>query len=210
MNKLQLVIFHVMEDIIRNISGPLGLRIRGFYYKIRLKKCGKGLKISENVHIVGPEYMEFGDNVNIDKHVILIASAEREASNHIKYITNSYTQTIQGLTIGNNAHIAIRCMIQSIGGIRIGNDFTMSESSKIYSWSNDVSRSRLGTIRDRFYIKSPIVIKDNVWVGINASIFKGLIGKNVFIQPNSVVTSNIEENTMISGNPATKIGKRFV
>lgn len=209
MNKIQLVIFHLIEDIIRNISGPLGLRIRAFYYKRRFKKCGKGLRIAENVHIDGSEYMEFGDNINIDKYAILTASPEREDSNKIKYITSIYSKAINGLTIGNNAHIAIRCTIQSIGGIKIGKDFTMSEPSRIYSWSNDVKRSKSGTIREKFYIHSPIVIKDNVWLGINLSVFKGLIEKNVFIQANSIVISDIEENTIVAGNPAVKIGKRF-
>jgi len=210
MNKIKIVIFHIIEDIIRNISGPLGLRIREFYYKRRLKKCGKGLRIYENVHIVGSQYMEFGNNVNIDKYTILTASLERKEANKINYITNTYSEKIKGLTIGHNAHIAIRCTIQAIGGIQIGDDFTMSESSKIYSWSNDMKRSKLGTIREKFYIQSPIVIKDNVWLGINVSVFKGLIEKNVFVQPNSIVMSNIEENTIASGNPAIYIKKRFV
>lgn len=50
---------------------------------------------------------------------------------------------------------------------------------------------------------SPIEIGENVWIGMNAIILKGVkIGKNSVIGANSVVTKDIPENSIVAGNPA--------
>lgn len=49
----------------------------------------------------------------------------------------------------------------------------------------------------------PIYIGDNVWVGMNSLILKGVsIGKNSIVGAHSVVTKNIPENVLVAGNPA--------
>jgi len=51
-------------------------------------------------------------------------------------------------------------------------------------------------------ISAPITIGDNVWLGINAVVLKGVtIGKNTVIGANSLVVSDIPENVIAAGNP---------
>ena len=54
------------------------------------------------------------------------------------------------------------------------------------------------------YSKSkPIVIGDNVWIGANACICKGVrIGDNSIIAANAVVTKDVPINSIAAGNPA--------
>lgn len=48
----------------------------------------------------------------------------------------------------------------------------------------------------------PIVIGDNVWLGINTVVLKGVnIGRNSIIAANSVVVKDIPENVIAGGNP---------
>jgi acetyltransferase-like isoleucine patch superfamily enzyme len=55
---------------------------------------------------------------------------------------------------------------------------------------------------------SPIIIEDNVFIGMNCLILKGVtIGKGSIIGAGSVVTKNIPENTISAGNPAKPIRK---
>ena len=54
----------------------------------------------------------------------------------------------------------------------------------------------------------PIIIEDNVWLGINSSVLKGVtIGKNSVIGAGSVVTKNIPANVIAAGNPCRVIKK---
>ena len=51
-------------------------------------------------------------------------------------------------------------------------------------------------------------IKSNVWIGMNSIVLKGVtIGANSIIGAGSVVTSDIPENVVASGNPARIIKK---
>jgi acetyltransferase-like isoleucine patch superfamily enzyme len=46
-------------------------------------------------------------------------------------------------------------------------------------------------------------IANNVWIGMNAVILKGVtIGENSVVAAGSVVTKNVEPNTVVAGNPA--------
>ena len=50
---------------------------------------------------------------------------------------------------------------------------------------------------------SPVKIKSGAWIGLNAIILKGVtIGKNAVVGAGSVVTSDVPDNCIVSGNPA--------
>lgn len=52
----------------------------------------------------------------------------------------------------------------------------------------------------------PVIICDNVWIGMNATILKGVtIGENSVVAAGSVVTKSVESNTVVAGNPAVPI-----
>ncbi len=49
----------------------------------------------------------------------------------------------------------------------------------------------------------PIHICDNVWIGMNAVVLKGVtIGDNSIVAAGSVVTKDVPPNTIVAGNPA--------
>jgi acetyltransferase-like isoleucine patch superfamily enzyme len=51
-----------------------------------------------------------------------------------------------------------------------------------------------------------IIIEDNVWLGVNVVILKGVtIGQNSVIGANSVVTKSVPENVIAAGNPCKVI-----
>ncbi len=55
-------------------------------------------------------------------------------------------------------------------------------------------------------LTKPVIIEDNVWLGINSVVLKGVhIGKNTVIAANSVVIKDIPENVIAGGNPCKVI-----
>ena len=60
------------------------------------------------------------------------------------------------------------------------------------------------------YSKGDIVIGNDVWIGMNAKIMSGVkIGDGAVVAANSVVTKDVPEYTIVGGNPAKIIKKRF-
>lgn len=56
---------------------------------------------------------------------------------------------------------------------------------------------------------APVKIGDNVWIGMNAVILKGVtIGENSVVAAGAVVTKSVPANTIVAGNPAVEV-KRF-
>ena len=56
--------------------------------------------------------------------------------------------------------------------------------------------------------KGNIHIHTGVWIGAGAIILGGVtVGENAVIGAGSVVTKNVEKNTMVAGNPAKFIKK---
>lgn len=55
---------------------------------------------------------------------------------------------------------------------------------------------------------APVVIEDNVFIGMNCLILKGVrIGRNSVIGAGSVVSRDVPANVIAAGNPAATIGK---
>ena len=58
--------------------------------------------------------------------------------------------------------------------------------------------------------KGNIIIGNDVWIGYNATIMAGVkIGDGAIIATNSTVVKDVKPYTIVGGNPAKKIKKRF-
>jgi acetyltransferase-like isoleucine patch superfamily enzyme len=85
------------------------------------------------------------------------------------------------IKIGNNVLIGAHTMI-------IDNDFHHSDPGKRHETEDIPTR--------------PIIIEDNVFIGTNCMILKGItIGQNSVIGANSVVVTSIPSNSIAIGNP---------
>ena len=72
-----------------------------------------------------------------------------------------------------------------------------------------IACSPLGKGRPRPEIpKLPVIIEDDVWIGPNATILKGVrIGSGAWIEAGSLVTRDVPPRTRVLGNPAQIIGE---
>lgn len=52
-------------------------------------------------------------------------------------------------------------------------------------------------------VTRPVIIADNVWIGMNAIILKGVtIGENSVVAAGAVVSKSVPANVVVAGNPA--------
>jgi acetyltransferase-like isoleucine patch superfamily enzyme len=71
-----------------------------------------------------------------------------------------------------------------------------------------IACSPLGQGRQRPEIlRRPVVIEDDVWVGPNATILKGVrVGAGAFVEAGALVTSDVPPRARVLGNPARVVG----
>lgn len=104
--------------------------------------------------------------------------------------------------IGDNSGFS-GTVIAAAGSIRIGCHVLCGANTTItdYDW-HGIEQDKRNKAAD----PKPVVIEDNVWIGLNCVVLKGVtIGKNTVIGANSVVTKNIPENVIAAGNPCRVI-----
>jgi virginiamycin A acetyltransferase len=112
--------------------------------------------------------------------------------------------------IGDKLIIGKFCMIASgVSFIMNGaNHLTASISSYPFAiFGNDWKNAMDGKT---YPTKGDTVIGNDVWIGHNAIIMPGIeIGDGSIIATNATVTKNVAPYSVIGGNPATLIKKRF-
>jgi len=124
--------------------------------------------------------------------------------NNIKYFGNVNIKNPHNLSVGDNVSFNDGAYINALGGIEIGNNVSISAMSIIVS--TGLEPTSLKKIKK--HIDKKIIIGNNVQIGVGATILAGVqIKDNVVIGAGSVVTKNIESNSVIAGIPARIINK---
>ena len=114
------------------------------------------------------------------------------------YIANASLVCSQQISIGNYVFIA--------GGVTIA-DSDFHPIDPAARLADSIALSPMGNRKKRPPIKTlPVIIEDDVWIGFNATILKGVrIGAGATIQPGALVIENVEPGSVVSGNPAKKV-----
>lgn len=95
-----------------------------------------------------------------------------------------------------NSGTQIRCMEH----VKIGNQCAIGRNVMIMDFDAHHITYSDGTSN---CYTAGVEIGDHVWIGAGATILKGVkIGDNAIVGAGSVVTKDVEENTIVAGNPA--------
>ena len=115
----------------------------------------------------------------------------------------NYIMTPNHLVIGDFSHVNRGCILDCRGGIRIGNNVSISHNVCIMTGSHDPNTINF----EGCYL--PIEIGDYAWLGIGCTILQGVrIGKGAVVCAGAVVTKDVEPFTIVGGVPARPIRKR--
>ena len=114
-----------------------------------------------------------------------------------------YVDFGRNIKVGKNFFMNSSCTFMDRGGITIGDDVFIAPKVCLTTINHDFNPYN----RKATFCK-PIVIKDRVWIGINATICPGVtIGENSIIAAGSVVTKDVPPNVIVGGNPAKILKK---
>ena len=193
-----------MEFCIRKDNRPYWLKkyatkinkiyVRHFL-KPQFKYLGKGGAYFK------PRYIQvFGSNVYIDDYPTLIGASDA----NIQFTSWNIGEHEGEITIGKYSLITPGVRIMAAEKIEIGDACMIAHGAYISDadWHGIYDRAKpVGTSK-------PVILKENVWIGDSAIICKGVtIGKNSIIGAGSVVTKDVDENSIYAGNPAKFIKK---
>lgn len=199
--------FHIISVISKEIYiGFCSLR-----FKLKAKVI-YGLKHGENIRIDGnvlikcskPGSILFGDNFTLNS---------RPSSNLVG-INNvaSFQCILEGkINIGNNCGFT-STVFSSRSLINIGNNIKIGGNVRIFDhdYHSLNYKNRRDSIIDGGDVKAaPVIIEDDVFIGTNSIILKGVhIGARSIIGAGSVVSlKNIPPDSVVAGNPARIIKK---
>lgn len=178
--------------IIRAIRG-LKSRARNIYYKmLGVEIHGycwlRKIEIPYNYHDIS-----FAKGVALDHGVILLCSGPPTGKKKI--------------TIGENTYINRYAYIDASEEIRIGRNVGIGPHCYITDHDH-------GTAPGELIMAQPLVgdattICDNVWLGANVIVLKGVtIGPNTIVAAGSIVARDLPPDVIAEGRPARAVKKR--
>ena len=147
----------------------------------------------------------------IKKHNIKLGKTRTFGRGTVFYAPNR-------MTIGENVYIGKYCSLET--DIEISNNVLLGNSVGLIG-KYDHDFSCIGkSIKDSPWIGDPdyqfkgknqkIIIEDDVWIGYGAIIISGVrVGRGAIIAAGSVVLKDVEPYSIVAGNPAKEISRRF-
>lgn len=114
-----------------------------------------------------------------------------------------------GIQIGKDTYINMNVhFVDNYRGnaIKIGKRVAIAPGATFIA-DSDPNNSKLNTIA-KYNVIGEIIIKDDAWIGSNAIILPNItIGEKSIVGAGSVVTKNVEDMSIVAGNPAKVIGR---
>jgi acetyltransferase-like isoleucine patch superfamily enzyme len=118
------------------------------------------------------------------------------------------------ITVGNDVYIGPGALLSAPNStITIGNKVMIGP--KVNFVTGDHNTSQIGCFMYDVHQKipendMPIIIEDDVWIGVGSTILKGVtVGRGAIVAAGAVVTRDVPPYTVVGGVPATTIRLRW-
>jgi acetyltransferase-like isoleucine patch superfamily enzyme len=172
--------------------------------KIRLQTLGENTQIERSVIFEFPDRTIIGGGSRISHHTIMRANGD-----HIRLGSDVCIQASCLLTanegyieIGSGSWLGAGSQIYGNGGVSIGSNVLIAAQTIINTVSHNFE-SLSTPINNQGINTNPVVIEDDVWVGLGARILQGVrIASGAIIGANSLVMRDVPSNAIVFGSPA--------
>jgi acetyltransferase-like isoleucine patch superfamily enzyme len=156
----------------------------------------------------------FGNHVYVSDRVLLYQAREGgkiHLGNKVCILRDTILETALGgqIIIDDESWIHPRCQLNAyLGSIKIGKNVQIAPNCAFYSYDHSFLPDK-AIIEQPLITKGDIVIEDGVWIGVGTIVLSGVkIGQGAVIGAGSLVTGNIEANSIAAGRPAKMIKNR--
>lgn len=181
----------------RFLKSGVGTRIEAIYIDVRVRQ-------ESRIYVSIGNYSHVGGTFVFERGVGSVTIGSKSSiGGGCKIIC---TQE-EGIRIGNNVMLSWDCTLMDSDAHSPNPDIRANDA---YDWKCGVDANKIGVYKDWSQVKSaPIVIEDNVWLGFEVAVMKGVrIGRGAVIGARSLVTSDVAPFCIYAGNPARFV--RFV
>ncbi len=109
----------------------------------------------------------------------------------------------QGVTIGDHSVINHACTLDGRGGLRIGNNVSISPEVAVLTLEHDPHDPAF-SLRE-----GPVQVDDHVWIGTRAMVLPGVhLHENCVVAAGALVTKDVPPYAIVGGVPARIITTR--
>ena len=119
--------------------------------------------------------------------------------------------TYENITIGSDVFIGAYAIMQSrYDEIIIGNHVAFGPCVHIFGGNHEIHTMGVYMKSTSTYNNGKVVIEDDVWIGSNVTILKGVrIGRGSVVAAGAIVSIDVPPYTIYSGVPDVKMRERF-
>jgi acetyltransferase-like isoleucine patch superfamily enzyme len=177
-------------------------RVRGQTFKFTAYAAARKLEVGRGL------LLERGHWINFDGRAeSLRIGHDLNARQNFRLMLSSAAR----LKIGNGVFFNNGCSISCMKHIEIGDNCIFGEGVKLYD-HNHLHAIGTNPYKYQGFTYGQIIIGNNVWVGSNVVILKGVeIGDNAVIGAGCVIHENVESNSMVRlGTSLVKTTKQTV
>lgn len=210
---LTLIKYELITCLFGPIPGALGLFLRGIFFPLLFRRCGKKAVFGRNVTIRNAQNITIGDNVFIDDDTVIDGRGAEDSVFSIgnNTLVGRYAMILSKvgpLSIGDNCNVGSYAMIVSQGGVTVQDWVQIAGRVEISGGLFKVStEEREGYPLDR-ETKGPIVIGERTYLGSGAIIIDGVkIGKKCQIGAGSVVIEDLKDYSVFVPRPGMLIAR---
>ncbi len=169
-----------------------------------------GVKFGEDLRPYGCPiiYRHRSARITLGHHVVLNSNPRVNRAGILRKVTLVAMSSGSEITIGDHTGLS-GAVVFAAKSVRIGSYVNIGVNTAIYDTDFHPLDWQARRANNSPQVSvSPVIIEDDVWIGGNSIILKGVhIGRAAVIGAGSVVTCNIPEGTVWAGNPARFIKK---
>ena len=181
--------------------------------KVEVNTIFQRLLMGELIPFNDPDYFKIGDACNQTRKLLVKLNNETDSEKIRKLVSEITDSQIDTTTtifppfqinygrntkIGKNVFVNFDCTFLDLGGIIIEDNVMLAPKVSLLSEGHPISSQDRQTLTT-----GKIHIKQNAWIGANATILQGVtIGENAVVAASSVVSKDVPDNTVVGGIPA--------